>query len=183
MAIEWPNDPAHRDTTTPAPRPGDGSPSAPPDARRRHVTLVVAAVAVVAIDIATKVAASGWLAGRGVVDVPGPVDLRLGYNPGVAFGLGDTLPPWGVLLLTGAVAAGIAVAAWRGLFASPLAAGVVVGGAVANVADRAQGGTVVDMLYTGWWPTFNVADIAIVCGGIALALTGVQTAEGDPDQE
>lgn len=32
---------------------------------------------------------------------------------------------------------------------SPLAAGVVVGGAFANVVDRAQAGTPVDMLYTG----------------------------------
>jgi signal peptidase II len=27
------------------------------------------------------------------------------------------------------------------------------------------------MLYTGWWPTFNVADVAIVCGAFALAAT------------
>ena len=85
--------------------------------------------------------------------------------------MGNDTPTWLVLTLTGAVAAGIAVAAWRGLFASSIAAGVVVGGALANVADRSQAGTVVDMLYTGWWPTFNVADVAIVCGAFALAAT------------
>ena len=31
-------------------------------------------------------------------------------------------------------------------------------------------GAVVDFLYTGWWPTFNVADSAIVGGGIAMAV-------------
>jgi signal peptidase II len=150
------------------------------DPRRRHATLIVAAVSVLAVDIATKVAASTALANRSI-ELPGPVDLRLSYNPGVAFGVGDSLPTWLILALTTAVAVAIAVAAWRGFFASSLAAGVVVGGAIANVADRAQAGTVVDMLYTGWWPTFNVADIAVVCGGFALAITGWRAASDEPD--
>jgi signal peptidase II len=161
----------------------DANPAAVPHDRRRHTTLIIAAVAVLVIDIASKVASSEWLAGRGVVELPGPLDLRLGYNPGVAFGLGDTLPAWLVFVLTSAVATAIAVTAWRGFFASSLAAGVVVGGAIANVADRAQGGTVVDMLYTGWWPTFNVADVAVVCGGIALAVTGWRAAANETDPE
>ncbi len=150
------------------------------DPERRHATLIIAAVSVLAIDIATKVAASTALANRSI-ELPGPVDLRLSYNPGVAFGVGDSLPTGLILALTTAVAAAIAVAAWRGFFASSLAAGVVVGGAIANVADRAQAGTVVDMLYTGWWPTFNVADIAVVCGGIALAVTGWRAASHEED--
>lgn len=156
-----------------APDPPVGNP------RRRHVTLVIAAVSVLAIDIATKIAATSALEDRGI-EVPGPVDLRLSHNPGVAFGVGDRLPTWLVLALTTSVAIGIAVAAWRGHFASSLAAGIVVGGAIANVVDRAQGGTVVDMLYTGWWPTFNVADIAVVGGAFALAITGWRAASHEP---
>lgn len=148
--------------------------------RRRHVTLIVAAVSVLAIDIATKIAASTALVNRRI-ELAGPVDLRLSYNPGVAFGVGDSLPTGLILALTTAVAVAIAVAAWRGFFASSVAAGVVVGGAIANVADRAQAGTVVDMLYTGWWPTFNVADIAVVCGGIGLVITGWRAASEEPD--
>lgn len=146
--------------------------------RRKPITLIVAAVAVLCVDIATKIAASAVLVNRNI-DLPGPLDLRLSRNPGVAFGLGNTAPTWLVLTVTGGVAIGIAVAAWRGLFASALAAGVVVGGALANVVDRSQAGTVVDMLYTGWWPTFNIADIAVVCGGMALAITGWRTAPPD----
>ena len=48
------------------------------------------------------------------------------------------------------------------------------------VADRSQAGTVVDMLYTGWWPTFNVADIAIVCGAFALAATAWRAPPDEP---
>lgn len=141
-----------------------------PGPGRSRVLLVSAAAAVFVVDIASKIVASATLDG-GPVELPGPVDLRLAYNPGMAFSMGDNAPGWLMLALTGAVAAAIAVAAWRGTFASALAAGVVVGGAVANVVDRAQAGTVVDMLYTGWWPTFNLADVAIVCGGLALVVT------------
>ena len=107
--------------------------------RRKHFTLVATAAAMLAIDLATKIAASAALADRDI-DLPGPLDLRLSHNPGVAFGMGTDTPTWLVLTLTGAVAAGIAVAAWRGLFASSIAAGVVVGAAGAalegDLAER-----------------------------------------------
>jgi signal peptidase II len=32
-----------------------------------------------------------------------------------------------------------------------------------------MGGAVVDFIDFQWWPVFNVADIAIVCGAIAVA--------------
>lgn len=149
---------------------------------RHRAVLVVTAVVVFAVDIASKVLASSTLAG-GDVDLPGPLDLRLAYNPGVAFSLGDSLPTWVVLTVTSLVVAAITVAAWRGLFVSMIAAGVVIGGAAANVADRAQAGTVVDMLHTGWWPTFNLADVAVVCGGIALAFAGWRAGAPDADRD
>lgn len=150
--------------------------------RRKRIILVATAAAVVAVDLASKVAASAALADRDV-DLPGPLDLRLSYNPGVAFGMGTSTPTWLVLTLTGAVVVGIAVAAWRGMFVSYIAAGVVIGGALANVVDRSQAGTVVDMLYTGWWPTFNLADVAIVCGGIVLAVTSWRAAPNESATE
>ena len=45
---------------------------------------------------------------------------------------------------------------------------VVLGGAAANLTDRAGDGVVTDYLHTGWWPTFNLADVFIVCGGLAM---------------
>ena len=153
--------------------------------RRNHRRLVATAAIVLIVDIAAKVAASAWLDHNGI-DLPGPLDLRLAYNPGVAFSLGSTAPLGLVLAITTAIAVVIAVAAWRGMFPSAVAAGAVVGGALANVIDRSEAGTVVDMLYTGWWPTFNLADVAVVCGGIALALTAFRAApdtdEPAPDE-
>lgn len=135
-------------------------------ARRR---LVLVAGIAAAVDLASKVAASALLPGR-LVDLPGPLDLRLVYNPGVAFGVGNAMPAWLLLTLTGTVVAFLAVAAWRGAFASLAGAGLVLGGAIANLADRLQAGTVVDMLHLGWWPTFNLADVWITCGAALLVL-------------
>lgn len=138
--------------------------------RRDRSVLAFTALLVLAGDLASKVAASTWLR-DGPVELPGPVDLQLFHNPGVAFGLGSNLPPWGVLAATTVVAALVAVGGWVGWFPSPWAVGMVVGGALGNVIDRAQAGTVVDMLHTGWWPTFNIADVAVVCGAMLLALS------------
>ena len=59
---------------------------------------------------------------------------------------------------------------------------VVVGGALANVADRATGGSVVDFLDVGRWPTFNLADVFLLTG-IALLLfngSGIERGEAAP---
>jgi len=51
---------------------------------------------------------------------------------------------------------------------------LILGGALANAFDRAARGQVVDYLdfhLRGWhWPAFNIADMAIVGGAIALVL-------------
>ena len=46
----------------------------------------------------------------------------------------------------------------------------VLGGASANLIDRALNGHVTDYLHTGWWPTFNVADTCIVLGALTFAI-------------
>ena len=37
------------------------------------------------------------------------------------------------------------------------------------------------MLHTDWWPPFNIADIAVVCDSIALAVAGWRAADRAPD--
>ena len=141
----------------------------------RRGRLVAIALVGAAVDLATKVIASATLAGH-PVDLPGPLDLRLVHNPGVAFGVGESAPGWLILAVSAAVMVFVAVSAWRGDFASPVGAGLVLAGALANLVDRAQAGTVVDMFDLGWWPTFNVADIFITVGVGLLLLTGFKGA-------
>jgi signal peptidase II len=50
------------------------------------------------------------------------------------------------------------------------ATGLIVGGSVGNVIDRWFYGSVRDFVSIGWWPVFNVADMAIVSGGALLML-------------
>ncbi len=50
------------------------------------------------------------------------------------------------------------------------AMGFIVGGTIGNVIDRWSFGAVRDFLSIGWFPVFNVADIAIVSGGALLIL-------------
>jgi signal peptidase II len=73
----------------------------------------------------------------------------------------------------------------------PLAAvalGMVVGGALGNLSDRAfregegfLGGGVVDFIDLQWWPIFNVADMGVVCGAILLVMLSWR--EPDPAPE
>lgn len=48
--------------------------------------------------------------------------------------------------------------------------GLIAGGALGNLIDRIRFHHVIDFFDLRWWPVFNIADIAIVCGGILLVL-------------
>ena len=62
----------------------------------------------------------------------------------------------------------------RGGFADHGAIGLIFGGAIGNLIDRARFGAVIDFVdvhYRGWhWPAFNVADSAITVGVTVLAI-------------
>ncbi|MDT9692969.1 signal peptidase II [Streptomyces sp. P9(2023)] len=138
-------------------------------AARRRAALAAGAAALAGADLALKTWAQDTLAGAPVG--PDFAQLRLAYNPGVAFSMGDTLPSWVVIGFTALITAGIGVAAWRTApksKAATAALAVILAGAVANLIDRAGDGVVTDYLHTGWWPTFNLADVFIVCGGLAV---------------
>jgi signal peptidase II len=135
------------------------------------------AALVVAVDHLTK-----WLALRELtardVHVVGSLRLHLVFNNGTAFGLGSKLSPLIALLAVGIVV-GLLGFGRRIRGVAPLVAvAAIVGGAVGNLLDRLfrdgsgfLGGPVVDFIDLQWWPVFNVADMAITVGAVALALT------------
>ena len=133
---------------------------------RRRLMLVVA-VTSIAIDFSSKLWASSTLR-DGPMSL-GPLTLRLVHNRGVAFGVGGFLPASVLVTITGAIAVVIAVVGWRGRLDPPIAAGLIVGGAVANVADRLTAGSVVDFLDIGRWPVFNLADVTLLTGVVLTA--------------
>jgi signal peptidase II len=133
---------------------------------------------VIVADLYTKQLAVAHLS-RVPVRVLGEwLTLRLVYNPGAAFGIhvgAHSRWVFMVLALVALVVLGVMVAQTpRVQRFRLLTLGLVCGGAVGNLIDRvrsAQG--VVDFIDV-WigrfhWPTFNVADMAVSCGAIALA--------------
>ena len=148
------------------------------DARR---LFWVSALALLGVDIVTKRLAQAHLLPIPPVEVIGEwVQLRLVYNQGAAFGL--HLGVWSrwIFLVIAVVAVILLYRLARS--SSPrdvvrqVACGLVAGGAAGNLVDRirsAQG--VVDFIDIGVgatrWPTFNVADMGVSCGAIALAIS------------
>lgn len=145
--------------------------------RRAVATLILVAVAVAAVDHVTK-----WLAQRDLVghDVQllGSARLHLVFNNGSAFGLGSRFAPLIALAAVAIVVVLLGFGRHQRGWVPTVAVGAVVGGAVGNLLDRLLrdgngflGGAVVDFVDLRWWPVFNVADVAITCGAVALALT------------
>lgn len=145
--------------------------------------LVALVVVLAGLDLAVKAWAERQLAGDRGVEL-GVVDLRLAFNPGVAFSLGDALPPAVLLAVTGSMIIALAVAVWwtsRTGGAVPVALAVVLAGAVGNFLDRAVDGMVTDYLHTGWFPTFNGADVLITVGAAVLVLASLWPQRRPPE--
>ena len=140
----------------------------------------MAAVLVVVLDLATKLVAEATLLLTPGIPVIGDwFQLRLVYNRGAAFGLHvGPYSRWvffGVAVVAVLVLNRMSVQTSVGDRFRQLALGLVAGGAAGNLIDRIRSSRgVVDFLDVGVgslrWPTFNVADIAVSCGGIALAI-------------
>jgi len=61
-----------------------------------------------------------------------------------------------------------------------LPTGLLVGGALGNILDRLRDGAVTDFLKLPAWPAFNLADVAITAGVLALAYVLERRADGHP---
>lgn len=99
--------------------------------------------------------------------------LKLTYvqNRGAAFGMLQGYS-WFFLMAAGLVVVAFIVYNARYKVPDPLRwwMGLVVAGAVGNFIDRFRFGYVIDFFDLGWWPVFNMADAAIVTGGILLVV-------------
>jgi signal peptidase II len=162
-------------------------------ARRSYFTI---SLTVLALDQASKFLVHWFLRDRAPLEViPNLFNLIYSRNPGGLFGyfsqMGD---PWRTLLLTLLpLLAIVLVFFYMSLCAEQdrvtlTGLALVLGGAVGNLIDRLFRGEVVDFLdvyvssprIAGWlldnfgtahWPTFNIADSAIVCGACLLAVS------------
>jgi signal peptidase II len=124
---------------------------------------------VVALDQATKqLAATNIAPDEQVAVIPG-LDLTNTRNTGVAFG---ALEGGGAVV---AVLIAVSLALLLAYFVANrnrpwlwLPVGMLLGGALGNLADRAREGAVIDFIDPVAWPAFNVADSCIVVGVLVL---------------
>jgi signal peptidase II len=150
--------------------------------RRRTLDLFVPALAacgvVVAVDQGTKAMANSLVDRGDRVEVLPFLAFQNVRNEGVAFGLGGDISAV-VIGVTIVVLLGLLVflaARARTGWQIWLPAGLLIGGALGNLADRVRDGAVTDFIDLPLWPTFNLADVAIVAG-VILLLFDVERAE------
>jgi signal peptidase II len=155
---------------------------------------IIAGVVTLVLDQASKL----WLldvfdiAHRGTVRVTPFFDLVLAWNIGISFGWfqNDSAAAQFALMAVKALAV-IALGFWMARAQTRLATialGMIIGGAIGNAIDRFAYGAVLDFalfhVQIGGkafnWYVFNLADVAIVAGVIALlydSLLGVPAAK------
>jgi len=145
---------------------------------RRSLFARVAAVAggVVLADQVAKSIAVSQLA-DGPVHLIWTLKLNLALNSGLAFSQGRGLTPLITLVASVLVVALVVFSRRVTQPALAIAVGLVLGGAAGNLADRllrGNGGAVIDFIDFGWWPVFNVADMALSCGAVLIAVLSLR---------
>ncbi|WP_428814731.1 signal peptidase II [Streptomyces albus] len=164
----------------------EGESAAPGRRRRRIAVLVSVAALAFVLDLVSKLVVVAELENHAPIELLGSwLRLNVIRNPGAAFGIGEAL----TILLTAIAVAVIVVIARiaRKLYSLPwaIALGMLLGGACGNLADRifrAPGvfqGAVVDFIAPRHFAVFNLADSAIVCGGVLIVLLSFRGL--DPD--
>jgi len=153
--------------------------------RQLAVALAVAALVVLADQVTKSVAVSHLARPTHVI---GPFGLALSYNSGSAFSLFAGHSALVIVVAIGLVVALVVGACWTSRTSVAVALGLVLGGALGNLTDRAlrgHHGQVVDFITFPHWPTFNVADSCITVGVLLLVIflwKSASDAPGKPEK-
>ncbi|MFJ6724133.1 MULTISPECIES: signal peptidase II [unclassified Streptomyces] len=168
------------------PEPSDEQVGQPPRGRRRIAVLFAVAAFAYALDLVSKMIVVAKLEHHEPIEIIGDwLRFEAIRNAGAAFGFGEAF----TVIFTVIAAAVIVVIARlaRKLHSLPwaIALGLLLGGALGNLTDRifrSPGvfeGAVVDFIAPKHFAVFNLADSAIVCGGILIVLLSFKGL--DPD--
>lgn len=155
--------------------------------KRRIAVLLSVAVTAYALDLVTKMIVVAKLENRPeAIEVFGEwLRFYAVRNAGAAFGLGEALTIVFTIIATVVIVVIARIA--RKLYSLPwaVALGLLLGGALGNLTDRvfrspgAFQGAVVDFIAPKGFAVFNLADSAIVCGGILIVVLSFRGL--DPD--
>jgi signal peptidase II len=181
---------------------------APPQAgrprRRLFAVLVTLAAVIYAADLATKTVVLRTLEGEPpLVVIPGVLQFRVIFNSGAAFSIGTGMTFVFTLIAAGVVVAIVRTARKLGSRSWAVTLGLLLGGATGNLTDRLLRypsgigrssqlqGHVVDFIEVlpgnfpviDYFPVFNIADSAIVCGGILAVFLAWRNVQIDGSRE
>jgi signal peptidase II len=151
-------------------------PDLPGRPRRIRLLLAVAA-GIFGADLITKTIVVATLSDRAPIRLLGGLlTLRVLRNSGAAFSIGTSMTAVFTLIAVVVIVSILRTARRLRSLAWAVTLGLLLGGATGNLGDRlfrSPGplrGHVVDWIELPHWPVFNVADSAIVCGGILAVL-------------
>jgi signal peptidase II len=178
------------EATAEASDPGQaGASSRPAWWRRARVAPLSIAVATiwVVVDQITKQWALNTLGDGREVHVVWTLQWNLSFNTGMAFSRGEGFGPFIGVLAVLIVIVLIVTSAHVDSRLAKFAAGMLIGGAIGNLVDRAfrddgwLHGAVVDFIDFQWFPIFNVADIGVTVGAALFAIATIR-ASRDADR-
>ncbi|MFZ0663809.1 MAG: signal peptidase II [Acidobacteriaceae bacterium] len=155
--------------------------------RDRRGWLLALSALIIALDRSTKHLVSSHIEiGNDIVVIPHVFAISHVLNPGAAFSIFSNSPDpertrWiltGFSIIAAIVVFLILLRIGRRATLAAIALALVLGGAIGNAWDRIAYGTVIDFLEVHivhyHWPDFNVADSAIVIGGILLLIDSLR---------
>ncbi|WP_328772286.1 signal peptidase II [Streptomyces sp. NBC_00286] len=187
--------PGTRDPSAPDEAPGSDSDSGSeekaaqaerPRGKRRIAVLFSVAVLAYALDLGSKIIVVAKLEHHEPIEIIGDwLRFEAIRNAGAAFGIGEAFTVIFTVIATAVIVVIARLA--RKLYSLPwaIALGMLLGGALGNLTDRifrSPGvfeGAVVDFIAPKGFAVFNLADSAIVCGGILIVLLSFRGL--DPD--
>lgn len=153
----------------------------------RRVALLLLVLGITGCDHATKLwAAAGLPDGRSVSLISGLLSLEQARNTDTAFSMLASIVPTEprlLLLRTTATLGTLAILTLVLLrrggsnWYERLGFACLLGGAAGNAIDRWRWGYVIDFIRLEYWPTFNVADMALCLGGALLFVSAWHTAK------
>ncbi|MET8865953.1 signal peptidase II [Nonomuraea sp. NPDC004580] len=171
---------------------------------RLFAVLVALSAVIYAADLVTKTVVLRTLEGEApLVVIPGVLQFRVIFNSGAAFSIGTGMTFVFTFIAAGVVVAIIRTARKLGSLSWAIALGLLLGGAVGNLTDRLLRypsgfgrstqlqGHVVDFIEVlpgnfpviDYFPVFNIADSAIVCGGILAVILAWRNVQIDGSKE
>ncbi|PWI08021.1 signal peptidase II [Streptomyces sp. NWU339] len=157
-----------------------------PRGKRRVAVLFAVAAVAYALDLISKMIVVAKLEHHAPIEIIGDwLRFEAIRNAGAAFGFGEAFTV--IFTVIAATVIVVIVRLARKLYSLPwaIALGLLLGGALGNLTDRifrSPGvfrGAVVDFIAPKHFAVFNLADSAIVCGGILIVLLSFRGL--DPD--